>query len=412
MASLFDIVGCERARGRSRRENGAGFVEARKRPYHRAMDQDSSNGHSGMQRISRLTPLRAILALIELRVGPVKARKRATVTAAGFTLADNLVTAQRPVTSIALADGFAVDAVALTDAGPYAPALLAALPPWVEAGQALPAGTDAVAPLDAITRRGELVEVVAPVVTGQGVLPAGGDAAAQTLLRRAGERLRDIDCAVAAAAGFAELNVREPRVWVARGRAATTPPIDAGVSLLTRLVGNSGAVIHGELTDLHEALARDEADAVIAIGGTGGGRDDESVHTLARLGRVEAHGIAISPGETAAFGFAGERPVLLIPGRIDAALALWLLLGRYLVARLAGASIVDRPTVVALKRKATSTIGMTELMPVRLIDGMAEPLACGYLSFTALARSDGFIVVPAGSEGFAEGAQVAVMPWP
>ncbi len=59
------------------------------------------------------------------------------------------------------------------------------------------------------------------------------------------------------------------------------------------------------MTDLHEALARDEADAVIAIGGTGGGRDDESVRTLARLGRVEAHGIAVSPGETAAFGFAG-----------------------------------------------------------------------------------------------------------
>jgi molybdopterin biosynthesis enzyme len=40
------------------------------------------------------------------------------------------------------------------------------------------------------------------------------------------------------------------------------------------------------------------------------------VKTLARLGQVEAHGIAVSPGETAAFGFAGARPVLLIPGRL------------------------------------------------------------------------------------------------
>jgi molybdopterin biosynthesis enzyme len=31
---------------------------------------------------------------------------------------------------------------------------------------------------------------------------------------------------------------------------------------------------------------------------------------------------------------------------------------------------------------------------------------------TALARSDGFIVVPAESEGFAVGAEVAVNPWP
>ena len=37
--------------------------------------------------------------------------------------------------------------------------------------------------------------------------------------------------------------------------------------------------------------------------------------------------MALSPGETAAFGFVGERPVLLIPGRLDAALAVWLMSG-------------------------------------------------------------------------------------
>ena len=375
------------------------------------MAKDTSNQHSSLQRVSRLTPLRAILALIESRVSPVKARKCATAAAAGFTLADDVVTAERPTSSIALSDGFAVDAAAVADAGPYAPALLPALPQWIEAGQSLPIGTDAVAPLDAITQRGERVEVIVPILAGQGILPAGGDAAAQTVLRRAGERMRDIDCAVAAAVGFAELNVREPRIWIARGRAATTPLIDAGLAMLARFVGKSGATIHGELTDLHEALARDEADAVIALGGTGGGRDDESVRTLARLGRVEAHGVAVAPGETAAFGFAGERPVLLMPGRIDAALALWLLIGRRLVAKLAGGGVADTPTVMPLKRKATSTIGMTELIPVSCADGMAEPLGSGYLPFTALARSDGWIVVPADSEGFAAGAQVAVTLW-
>ena len=376
------------------------------------MAQDSSDQHSGIQRISRLTPLRAILALIELRVNPVKARKCATAAAAGFTLADDVVTAGRPANATALCDGFAVDALLTADAGPYAPAPLPSLPQWVEAGDSLPSGTDAVAPLDAITQRGERVEVIAPVVTGQGVLLAGGDAAAQTVLRRGGERLRDIDCAVAAAAGFAELSVREPHIWIARGRAATTPLIDAGLAMLARFVGKSGATIHGELTDLHEALARDEADAVIALGGTGSGRDDESVRTLARLGRVEAHGIAVSPGETAAFGFAGERPILLMPGRLDAAVALWLLTGRHLVAKLAGGNVGDMPMLLPLTRKVTSTIGMTELVPVHCADGMAEPLASGYLSFTALARSDGWIVVAADSEGFPAGTQVAVMPWP
>ncbi len=301
------------------------------------MVQDSSDRDAGIQRISRLTPLCAILALIESRVSPVKARKYATAAAAGLSLADDIVTAARPTAPIALSDGFAAEAAAVADAGPYTPVLLASLPHWVGAGEFLPGGTDAVVPLDAVMQRGERVEVIAPVVAGHGVLPAGGDAAAQTVLRRAGERLRDIDCAVAASVGFAELSVREPRIWIARARArAAPPPVDAGLAMLARFIGNAGGVIHGETTQLHDALARDEADAVIAIGGTGGGRDDDSVRTLARLGQVAAHGIAISPGETAAFGFTGARPVLLLPGRLDAALAGWLLIGLPLLATLAG----------------------------------------------------------------------------
>jgi molybdopterin biosynthesis enzyme len=43
---------------------------------------------------------------------------------------------------------------------------------------------------------------------------------------------------------------------------------------------------------------------------------------------------------------------------------------------------------------------------------MAEPLGSGYLPLTALTRSDGWILVPAESEGFAGGSEVAVNQWP
>jgi molybdopterin molybdotransferase len=141
-------------------------------------------------------------------------------------------------------------------------------------------------------------------------------------------------------------------------------------------------------------------------------RRDGTVQELARLGQVEAHGIAICPGETAAVGFVGNRPVLLVPGRLDAALVVWLLIGRHLVAKLAGGVVEDTPMILPLRRKVTSTIGMTELIPVSCSDGMAEPLGSGYLSLTALSRSDGWILVPAESEGFAAGSEVAVHQWP
>jgi molybdopterin biosynthesis enzyme len=111
-------------------------------------------------------------------------------------------------------------------------------------------------------------------------------------------------------------------------------------------------------------------------------------------------------------GFIGDRPVLLVPGRLDAALAVWLLIGRRLAARLAGGSVDDRSITASLQRKVTSAIGMTELIPVRCSGGMAEPLGSGYLSLTALARSDGWISVPAQSEGFAAGTEVTVNQWP
>jgi molybdopterin biosynthesis enzyme len=179
-----------------------------------------------------------------------------------------------------------------------------------------------------------------------------------------------------------------------------------------RVAGNAGGLVIGNPATLEAALGDEGSDAVIGVGGTGSGRRDAAVHMLARLGAVEAHGIAISPGETAAFGFAGERPVLLVPGRLDAALAVWLLIGRCLVATLAGGTVEETAGMLPLKRKVTSTIGMTELVPVRCSTGVAEPLGSGYLSLTALARSDGWIVVPADSEGFPAGTQVAVRPWP
>ncbi len=365
------------------------------------------------QRISRLTPLDAVLAVIAARVATVPPRQCAPAAAHGAILAQDVVTSDIPPQPIALRDGFAVTAAAIADASAYAPLPFAALPHRIDTGEPLPSGADAVAPLDAVTIRGDRAEAIAAITAGEGVLPAGGDVLAAAPLRRAGERLRDLDIALLMAAGIADVSVRQPRLRLACGSAASTPPIAAALALLGRFIGNSGGVIIGGPVSLEAALADDQADAVFAIGGTGSGRNDNSVRTLARLGSVAAHGIAVSPGETAAFGFAGTRPVLLMPGRIDAVVALWLLLGRPVMAKLAGGGVADeRATLLPLKRKVTSTIGLTELIPVSCAGGMAEPLGRGYLSLTMLARSDGWIVVAADSEGFALGAQVAVRPWP
>ena len=134
--------------------------------------------------------------------------------------------------------------------------------------------------------------------------------------------------------------------------------------------------------------------------------------TTCRCTKFEIAKTELAPGETTALGTVGARPVLLLPGRIDAALAGWLTVGRRMLARLAFRLIEDQPFAAELARKVASPLGLAEVIPVRRRLGRVEPVASGYLSLQALARAEGFILVPADSEGYPEGSRVVVRPWP
>jgi molybdopterin biosynthesis enzyme len=55
---------------------------------------------------------------------------------------------------------------------------------------------------------------------------------------------------------------------------------------------------------------------------------------------------------------------------------------------------------------------LAEVVPVRRNDEGAEPLATKYLPLSVLTRSNGWILVPADSEGYSAGSRVQVRPWP
>jgi molybdopterin biosynthesis enzyme len=365
-----------------------------------------------IQTITRLTPLAEVLAVVDASVKPVTPRPLDVAAAAGRILAADAVAAARPNAAMALQDGWALAADDTFGADGYAPVPLMRAPQRVEIGQPMPAGTDGVAPLDAVKVTGSRAEALVTVNPGDGVLPAGGDSDPGIPLRQAGERLRATDLAAFAAAGLTRVTVREPRIRVLPLRGSGIIPATA--RLVASDIGRHGgaATLNDAGGDLGAALADKVADAIIAIGGTGSGRNDASVQMLARAGRVAMHGLALTPGETAAFGFVGPRPVLLLPGRLDAALSVWLVVGRRMLARLAGGGDNDPGATATLARKVTSTVGLAEVVPVRRIGDNVEPLATKYLPLSALTRSDGWILVLADSEGYAAGASVQVKQWP
>jgi molybdopterin molybdotransferase len=367
-----------------------------------------------IQTITRLTPLADVLAMVDSDVKPVIPHAFDVAAASGRVLAADAVAPACPSAALALRDGWALAAGDTLGAGGYAPVQLPRTPQRVEAGQPMPAGTDSVAPLDVVKVAAGGAEALATVNPGDGVLPAGGDCDPGISLRLAGDRLRSTDIAALAGAGLAHVSVREPCIRVAALRANDI--IVAAARLLARDIERRGGVAQLDAAggDLDVALEAEGADAIVAIGGTGSGRNDASVRTLARAGRLAVHGMALTPGETAAFGFVGPRPVLLLPGRLDAALAVWLAVGRRVLDRLAAAKANEHEPAesMPLARKVASTVGLAEVVPVRRNGNKAEPLATKYLPLSALTRSDGWILVPADSEGYSAGAPVAVRPWP
>jgi molybdopterin biosynthesis enzyme len=277
---------------------------------------------------------------------------------------------------------------------------------WVDAGAAMPAGTDAVLPRDAMMLGGSSAEALASATPGDGVLGAGADASPEVPLRRAGGRLRAVDVAALQAAGIARVSIREPRV-----RVVAMPGCDAVALAISRAASAHGVVVIF-VRALERALADEQTDIVITVGGTGEGQNDASVAMLARMGQVDFHGFGIAPGESAALGVAKGHPVLMLPGRLDGALAAFLVVGDPLLARLTGLAEREPGLPVTLTRKIVSTVGIAEVVPVRRVAGGAEPLASGHWPLQALTRADGYVLIPPESEGLAAGSTVEMRAFP
>ena len=190
--------------------------------------------------------------------------------------------------------------------------------------------------------------------------------------------------------------------------------IEAAVASIADAVAREGgtAAVGDADETLHRALTQADAEAVIVVGGTGCGRNDSTVASAAAVGEVIAHGIGLIPAETAAFAMVGARPVLLLPGRLDGALAAWHMLGRALLARLAASTEPPSRYVARLTRKISSVAGLAELVAVRCEDRSATPIAFGYVPMTALAQANGWIFIPPKSEGLQADSEVMIRPWP
>lgn len=352
-----------------------------------------------------LMPLSEAVARLTEGVAPVTERVLPVGAALGRVAARDVIGPRdHPERATALRDGWAMAADGVTGASAYSPILAHPPPAWVEAGQGLPEGTDTVLPPEAL--EGRMVVADAPV--GDGVRRAGEDLPAGTRLIAAGERIAPRHLLTGTGG---EIAVRVPRLaLIVTGNA--TPSATALAALIAAEGCDPGRLVPvaEDADTIATAIRSARADAILVLGGTGPGRTDHSVAALALAGEVLAHGIAIHPGETAAIGRAQGRPALLLPGRPEAALAVFLALLRPLLAALSGARAAEPPTG-ALLRKVSATIGVSDVVFVRRRAEGFEPLGSADLPLWRLAEADGAILVPPDREGYPEGTVRPILPF-
>jgi len=379
-------------------------------------------------------PLERAQAWADGRAARLPAEWVATSASAGRVLAEAVAAPRRhPPADRAAEDGWALRAAETVGASGYNPLPFAAsatavpLPPGsaarVAAGESLPPGADAVLPFDLAqdAADGAGVEVVGAVAAGVGVERAGEQVEPGAPLLEAGRAIGLLEAAQLAAAGVERLRaVARPRVRLLScgPKAAGEPELHA--PLVRALVDRDGGVLEVEPLDVpiveaFRRAARPGADLLLVTGRTGTGADDEVPPALARAGTLELHGVAIRPGGSAGMGSVGALPLLLLPGDPLACWGAYELLAGRLVRQLGGRppALPHRTAEVELGRKLVSSIGLVEIVPVRLAGGRAEPLGLrDFGGLGAAAGADGFVVVPAALEGHPPGARTTVLFFP
>ena len=329
-------------------------------------------------------------------------------------------------------DGIAVRAAWTFGASETAPVTLgrAQFQP-VDTGDNMPDGMDAVVMIEDVIDDGEQVRLIAPAAPWQHVRQIGEDFCAGDMLACGGTLLTPALMGALVAGGVGRVAVLcRPLITLIPTGDEIVPPSDEPVpgripefntTVYGAFLEADGAriqitpIIPDNPDQLHAALAAavSGSDLVLLLAGSSAGRDDLSARTIAALGEVVLHGIAIRPGKPAILGICQGKPVVGLPGYPVSGLVVLEAVVRPILRALYRLDIPERPAVSArLSRRLVSSLKYQEYIRVRLARSGGQlsgaPLDRGAGILTSYARADGMLVIPRDSEGFAEGAQVTI----
>lgn len=341
-------------------------------------------------------------------------------------------------------DGYALRGAETTGAGPYNPLNFAivgeSLPGRpceksvgpgeavrIMTGAPLPEGADAVLPAEYATEAGTKVDVTTTVAPEKHVGRRGEDIAEGTTALQRGRLLRPQDVGLLASLGIPQIEVvKAPLVrLIVTGEELALPGqtcsphqiYEANSFLLRGLIARDGGVIESirrlpdKRDELRAALTESGADVILVSGGSSVGAEDFAPTIISEVGELAIHGIAMRPSSPTGIGRIGDSLVVLLPGNPVSCLCAYdFFAGRAI--RTIGGRKPEWPyrrSQVDAVRKIVSQVGRVDYCRVRRVDGGIAPVAIsGASMLSSTTQADGFVIVPAPSEGLAEGTPVDV----
>ena len=355
-----------------------------------------------------------------------------------------------PPSSTSHMDGYAVNSADIKDATSSRPVVLRVVDATgpgsrskvplqggdairVATGAMLPAGSDAVVPIESVDVEGKEVRVNSAVRPGEHVYKAGQDIRRGEVVLAAGRRIRAQDVGTLVALGLRKIAVRRRvRVAVMATGNELTPAgiprkgktVESHSIVFLRLVEAMGCV------GIDVGIARDEekllraalrsalsaADFVVTLGGTSAGERDLVVSAVSGLRPDElVHGLKLDRGRVTGLASVGGKPILMLPGPIQAAANAFLVVGIPIIGALSGSKETNLsiPCVLGATWEARKRFSdFQKVVYVRLKPGppaVAEPIAGETESMKVLSDADGYFIVKQDTSRLEEGDRVQVM---
>ncbi len=281
------------------------------------------------------------------------------------------------------------------------------------------------------TPNSELIAIIAPVTPWQHVRTVGEDIVATELVLPENHRIRPIDIGAMLAGGHTEIKVRRRPIIVIipTGTEIVEPGkdlkkgdiIEYNSRVLSGLVSEWGGepvrfrVVPDKVDELKEAIldAHEMGDLIVVNAGASAGSEDFTSRAMRELGEVILHGVNIRPGKPVILGWVKGKPVLGIPGYPVSAYITFHLFAKPVIYRWQGIGMEEPEMLNArLSRQVASPLGQEEFLRVKVgkvgDNLIATPVSRGAGILMSLVRADGFVRIPAMSEGLGAGTEVNV----